>query len=111
MKKDFGTSNRMNTPQELFRIWNYQQRQIAKDCISKAEREKKTITKQEFLLKLAQVGYKLSYRNVVFEIDEEIGWSILTVGNKKIFGATLSDMFAMVKKLYGKTPNFDNLKI
>ena len=111
MNKGFTVNERMNTPQELWRIWNYQQRQIAKDCISREERAKKTLTPKEYLNKLAQFGYKLHYKAVMFEIDEEIGWSILTVGKRKIFGATLSDMFAMVKKLYGKTPNFDNLKI
>ena len=111
MDKAFAYNERMNTPEELLRIWNYQQRQVAKECISKQERNKKTITNREFLVKLAQFGYKLVYRNIRFEIDEEKDWSCLTIGNRRIWNATFGDMLAAVKAIYGKTPNFDRLKI
>lgn len=107
---NYAIDERFNTPAELFRIWNYQQRQIAKDCISTEERNKKTITNREFLVKLAQFGYKLRYRNIRFEIDEDMGWSCLTIGNHRIWNATFGDMLTAVKRLYGKTPNFDGLK-
>lgn len=111
MEKAFAYNERMNTPEELRRIWNYQQRQVAKECISKQERQKVTLTNREFLVKLAQFGYKLRYRNIRFEVDEDSGWSILTVGKKKFYNVTFGDMLTAIKNVYGKTPNFDNLRV
>ena len=111
MEKAFAYNERMNTPEELRRIWNYQQRQVAKECISKQECQKVTLTNREFLVKLAQFGYKLRYRNIRFEVDEDSGWSILTVGKKKFYNATFGDMLTAIKNVYGKTPNFDNLRV
>lgn len=98
------TTTKRYTPQELRRIWNVQQRQIAKDGISKAERQKTTITDHEFLVKLVQQGYTLCYGAVRFWIDEETDWSILDTGKQRIYNATLSDMFKVIRAMYGVEP-------
>ena len=111
MTQETAINNRRNSPMELRRIWNYQQRQIAKECISAEERNKKTLTNREFLVKLAQFGYKLRYKQITFEVDEESGFSYLTIGRKRIYNATFGDMIAAIEKHYGVTPNFDRLEI
>ena len=37
--------------------------------------------------------------------------AILTVGKKKFYNATFGDMLTAIKNVYGKTPNFDNLRV
>lgn len=111
MTQETAINNRRNSPMELRRIWNYQQRQIAKECISAEERNKKTLTNREFLVKLAQFGYKLRYKQIVFEVDEENGFSCLTIGRKRIYNATFGDMIAAIERHYGVVPNFDRLEI
>lgn len=98
------TTMKHYTLQELRRIWNIQQRQIAKEGITKTERRKTTITDHEFLVKLAQQGYVLRYRDVRFWVDEETGWSILDTSKRYIYNAALSDMFAAIRKMYGVEP-------
>lgn len=98
------TTTKLYTPQELRRIWNAQQRQIAKECISRDERRKTTITDREFLIKLVQYGYKLRYKAVSLWIDDETDWSILDTGGKRIYNATVGDMFAAIRAIYGVEP-------
>lgn len=104
-------NQKMNTPRELRRIWNYQQRLLAKQGISTAERAKTTISDHEFLVKLAQFGYTLRYKAIRFWVDEDSGWSVLEIGSKRIYNATLVDMFAAVKKWYGVEPDFSHLGV
>lgn len=91
----------MMTPQQLLRIWNSQQRRIAKESITAEERAKKTLTKIEFYNKLMQFGYRLRYKQITLELDEDTGWTLLTIGKKKIYQATIGDMINAVQKYYG----------
>lgn len=97
----------MMTPQQLLRVWNSQQRRLAKEGISKEERAKKSISKLEFYNKLMQFGYRLRYKDITLELDEDTGWTLLTIGKKKIWQATIGDLINAVHKYYGATIKYD----
>lgn len=99
------TTAKMQEFKDLSKIWNRQQKEIAKHSISSAERAKTTLTLRERAIKWVQNGTVIKYKNIRFYIDEEQGWGVLVKANgQKVLYASFGDFEQEVQKVYGLAP-------
>jgi hypothetical protein len=101
MEQETTATIKTMTPNQLFAIWDYQQRIKAKTALLKADRLKKTLTWKEKYNKLAQMGKRLRYKDITFTFTDGMGYLQMPDG-KGIAGATISDFAEAVEKEYDK---------
>lgn len=95
-----GYSDRMMTNKQLLAVWTLQQRISARTAIRKADRTKRFLTKAEYYNKLAQIGRKLRYKDIIFTYEE--GWGVLRKADGTgVMNATLGDFVKEVERAYG----------
>lgn len=94
-------SDRTMTNKQLLAIWTLQAKLTARATITKADRAKCFLTKREYYNKLAQIGRRLRYKNIVFTYED--GWGVLRKADGTgVMNATLGDFVKEVEIVYGK---------
>lgn len=79
-------------------IMQMQQRLTARTALTRADRKKTKLTQKELFNKWAQMGKRLVYKDISFTVKDGMGQ--LTIDNRGIWGATISDFYNAVLEKY-----------
>lgn len=99
MKNVISYSNKTMSNKTLCAIWDSQQKLSTKNAIRKADKTKTKLSMREKYNKLAQIGRRLYYKDIMFTYEEEFG-CLYKANRKGIINATLGDFVKEVEKTY-----------
>lgn len=91
------------TFEQCSKIWDYQQRLLARRSTYAKARAKRSLSFEEKLNKWCQMGRYIKYKDINFHYEN--GFGCLAVGNSGIIGATLNNFLTIIKKRYNATTN------
>lgn len=94
-------NNTMAMAQKVMATLDRQQKEKAKSAILRKDRERTSLTMREKINRLAQAGYRLKYRDIVFTYEGGMG--VLIANNQYVFGATIQDFETAIHSNYGVT--------
>ena len=85
------------TFEELVPIFNKFQKIKASTQIRKVDRAKTSLTYKEQLNKFAKLGGYIVNDKAIFTYDNDLGMGVLITQTQKIYNATLSDFYKLIR--------------
>jgi len=89
-----------NLAQNTMRTLDRQQKETAKSALLRRDRERTSLTMREKFNRLAQAGYRLKYRDIIYTWDSGMG-VLITANRQYVFGATMIDFERAIRATYG----------